>query len=341
MVAIAPPAASTWVADHPQASPGRGFDRGDGPRGGDVARDRVVPRGVPRGARERARRRLGRGRRRVDAGGARAAAAPAGERVAVLQDADEIAIGAGAGRAAVAVRPRTPGARRPCGPPRASGPIASSSRRWPGRWLRRRSTPSARGARACSRASARRRLRHGLARLASQVALARPGALDRGLARGGGRVVRRGRRGRRARPTGGSACCAWRSSPAATARASSSRDLFVLSADGTGEGAYAATGTVPRLGERLRRARREARRGSLQAPVARLTVHGPSALDVRLELAVERRQAELAQRLRLDLTDALARELEALADLLEREVARASRSRTASAAPAPRAARAA
>ena len=41
-----------------------------------------------------------------------------------------------------------------------------------------------------------------------------------------------------------------------------------------------------------------------------------------LELAVKRGQAELAQRLRLDLPDALARQLEALADLLERLVAR-------------------
>ena len=42
-----------------------------------------------------------------------------------------------------------------------------------------------------------------------------------------------------------------------------------------------------------------------------------SPLDVRLELAVEGGQAQLAERLRLDLADALAGELEALADFLE------------------------
>jgi hypothetical protein len=45
------------------------------------------------------------------------------------------------------------------------------------------------------------------------------------------------------------------------------------------------------------------------------------ALDVRLELAVVRGEPQLAERLGLDLADALARQLEALADLLEGQVA--------------------
>ena len=38
-----------------------------------------------------------------------------------------------------------------------------------------------------------------------------------------------------------------RSSAGGDAKGVATRDLFVLSADGTGEGAYAATGAVPRL----------------------------------------------------------------------------------------------
>src|SRR4249920_3493141 len=46
-----------------------------------------------------------------------------------------------------------------------------------------------------------------------------------------------------------------------------------------------------------------------------------SVLDERLEALRARRMPQLAQRLRLDLADALARDLEVLADLFERVVA--------------------
>jgi pilus assembly protein CpaF len=89
-------------------------------------------------------------------------------------------------------------------------------------------------------------LRHGLARLASQVALARPGASIEASREAVGEsfdvaveVVRSAdgrQRVLRVAELGGS-----------DAKGVVARDLFVLSADGTGEGAYAATGVVPRL----------------------------------------------------------------------------------------------
>jgi pilus assembly protein CpaF len=89
-------------------------------------------------------------------------------------------------------------------------------------------------------------LRHGLARLAAQVALARPGASVEAAREAAGEsfdvvveVVRTadGRlRVLRVAELAGS-----------EGKGIVTRDLFVLSADATGEGAYAATGTVPRL----------------------------------------------------------------------------------------------
>jgi pilus assembly protein CpaF len=89
-------------------------------------------------------------------------------------------------------------------------------------------------------------LRHGLARLAAQVALARPGASIEAAREAAGEsfdvvveVVRTtdGRlRVLRVAELAGS-----------EGKGIATRDLFVLSADGTGEGAYVATGTVPRL----------------------------------------------------------------------------------------------
>jgi len=89
-------------------------------------------------------------------------------------------------------------------------------------------------------------LRHGLARLAAQVALARPGASIEAAREAAGEsfdvvveVVRTadGRlRVLRVCELAGS-----------EGKGIAARDLFVLSADGTGEGAYVATGTVPRL----------------------------------------------------------------------------------------------
>ena len=81
--------------------------------------------------------------------------------------------------------------------------------------------------------------------------------------------------------------------------------------------------------------RGEARNGTFRG--------GPSAptrlaFDEALELLRARRVAELAQRLRLDLTDALARDLEVLTDLFEGVVATSRRCRSACGGPSPRAA---
>jgi pilus assembly protein CpaF len=89
-------------------------------------------------------------------------------------------------------------------------------------------------------------LRHGLARLASQVALARPGASIEASREAVGEsfdvaieVVRW--------PDGRQRVVRVAELAGSDARGVVSRDLWVLNADGTGEGAYAATGTVPRL----------------------------------------------------------------------------------------------
>ena len=89
-------------------------------------------------------------------------------------------------------------------------------------------------------------LRHGLARLASQVALARPGASIDATREAVGESfdvaveVVRGADGRtrvlRVAELAGS-----------DGKGVVSRDLFILSPDGTGEGAYAPTGVTPRL----------------------------------------------------------------------------------------------
>ncbi|HEY3817497.1 MAG TPA: FHA domain-containing protein [Polyangiaceae bacterium] len=177
--------------------------------------------------------------------GALASAAPAGERVAVLQDADEIAI---AQAQVVALSLSDHG-------PRGEESVRAASRLGADRLIVASLAGSVAAAvvdaigEGCEGVLAgvgAPSLRHGLARLASQVALARPGASIEASREAVGEsfdvaveVVRSAdgrQRVLRVAELAGS-----------DAKGVVSRDLFVLSADGTGEGAYAATGTVPRL----------------------------------------------------------------------------------------------
>jgi pilus assembly protein CpaF len=177
--------------------------------------------------------------------GALASAAPAGERVAVLQDADEIAI---AQAQVVALSLSDHG-------PRGEESVRAASRLGADRLVVASLAGSVAAAvidaigEGCEGVLAgvgAPSLRHGLARLASQVALARPGASIEASREAVGEsfdvaveVVRSGdgrQRVLRVAELAGS-----------DAKGVVARDLFVLSADGTGEGAYAATGAVPRL----------------------------------------------------------------------------------------------
>jgi len=177
--------------------------------------------------------------------GALASAAPAGERVAVLQDADEIAI---AQAQVVALSLSDHG-------PRGEESVRAAARLGADRLVVASLAGSVAAAiidaigEGCEGVLAgvgAPSLRHGLARLASQVALARPGASIEASREAVGEsfdvaveVVRSAdgrQRVLRVAELGGS-----------DAKGVVARDLFVLSADGTGEGAYAATGVVPRL----------------------------------------------------------------------------------------------
>ena len=177
--------------------------------------------------------------------GALASAAPPGERVAVLQDADEISIGQAqviplalldrGARGAEAVRAASRlGADRMVIASLA-GAVASST-----------VDAIAEGCEGVLAGVGAPSLRHGLARLASQIALAGTGAsLDVArdavgesfdvaveVARAGdGRIHLQ-----RVVELGGG-----------DAKGVAMRDIFVLGADGTGEAAYVATGTVPRI----------------------------------------------------------------------------------------------
>jgi pilus assembly protein CpaF len=177
--------------------------------------------------------------------GALASAAPAGERVAVLQDADEIAI----------AQPQVVALSLSDHGPRGEESVRAAARLGADRLV----TASLAGAVAAAIIDAigegcegvlaglgAPSLRHGLARLVSQVALARPGASIEASREAVGEsfdvaieVVRSSdgrQRVLRIAELAGS-----------DGKAVVARDLFVLSADGTGEGAYVATGTVPRL----------------------------------------------------------------------------------------------
>jgi pilus assembly protein CpaF len=177
--------------------------------------------------------------------GALASAVPVGERVAVLQDADDIAIG----QAQVIPLSLTDHGSRGEESVRAAARLG----------VDRLVVASLGGLVAAATIDAigegsegvlagvgAPSLRHALARLASQIALARPGGSIEAAREAVGEsfdlaleVVRaadgRNRVLRIAELSG------------SDAKGVVSRDLFVLSADGTGEGAYVPTGTVPRL----------------------------------------------------------------------------------------------
>jgi pilus assembly protein CpaF len=177
--------------------------------------------------------------------GALASAAPAGERVVVLQEADEIAV-AQAHVVALSL---------PDHGPRGEEVVRAAARLGADRLV----AASLGGAVAAAVLDAigegcegvlagvgAPSLRHALARLASQVALARPGASIEASREAVGESfdvaveVARSPDGRqrvlRVAELAGS-------DPLGVV----TRDLFVLSADGTGEGVCTATGTVPRL----------------------------------------------------------------------------------------------
>jgi pilus assembly protein CpaF len=181
--------------------------------------------------------------------GALASGAPQGERVAVLQDADEIGIA----QAQVVQLSLTDHEERGAAAVRAAARlgidrllVASLSGAVAGAVI----DVIAAGCEGVLAGVTAPSLRHGLARLTSQVALGAPGSpievgreavgesFDVALetSRGGdGRL----RVTRIAELAGGDA------------KGVATRDLFVLSAEGTGEGAYAATGTVPRVANDL------------------------------------------------------------------------------------------
>jgi pilus assembly protein CpaF len=174
-----------------------------------------------------------------------ASCAPAGERVAILQDADEIAI------AQAQVIPLSLADHGP----RGEEAVRAAARLGADRLL----VASLAGGIAAATIDAigegsegvlaglgAPSLRHGLARLASQVALSRPGASIESAREAASdafdvavevaRVADGRQRVLRVAELAGS-----------DGKGVVARDLFVLSAEGTGEGAYAPTGTVPRL----------------------------------------------------------------------------------------------
>jgi len=177
--------------------------------------------------------------------GALASAAPAGERVALVLDAEEIAVPAaqvvsltladrGArGEQAVRAAARL-GADRLVVASVAGGVAAATI------------DAIGEGCEGVLAGVGAPSLRHALARLVSQIALARPGASVEAAREAVGEgfdvaveVVRAADgkvRVLRVAELAGS-----------DARGVAAKDLFVLSADGTGESAYVATGTVPRL----------------------------------------------------------------------------------------------
>ncbi len=181
--------------------------------------------------------------------GALASAAPAGERIAVLQDSDEIGI---AQAQVVQMSLADHGAR-------GAEAVHAASRLGTDRLVVASLAGAVAGATIDAIASgcegvlagmSAPSLRHGLARLTAQVSLASAGApievgreavgesfdLALEVSRAGdGRM----RVTRIAELAGGDA------------KGVATRDLFVLSADGTGEAAFAATGTVPRLANDL------------------------------------------------------------------------------------------
>jgi pilus assembly protein CpaF len=177
--------------------------------------------------------------------GALASAAPAGERIAVLQDADEIGV---PHAQVVPLMLRDNGARgEECvraaarlGADRLvvaslSGAVAAAT-----------IDAIAEGTEGVIAGVGAPSLRHALARLVSQVTLARPGATVDAAREALGEAfdialeIARAADGRlrvlRVAELSG-----------ADSKGVVVRDLFVLSADGTGESAYVATGTVPRL----------------------------------------------------------------------------------------------
>jgi Flp pilus assembly CpaF family ATPase len=177
--------------------------------------------------------------------GALASAAPAGERVAVLQDADEIAIAqahvvalslsdhGGRGEESVRAAVRLGADRLVVAS--LGGAVASAILDAIGE-----------GCEGVLAGVGAPSLRHALARLSSQVALARPGASIEASREAVGESFDvavevtlspdgRQRVLRVAELAG--------SDPLGVV----TRDLFVLTAAGTGEGVYATTGTVPRL----------------------------------------------------------------------------------------------
>ena len=177
--------------------------------------------------------------------GALASAAPSGERVAVLQDAEEIGIA----QAQVVQMPLSDHGARGAEAVRAAARlgvdrlvVASLA----GSVAAATIDAIAEGAEGVLAGVAAPSLRHGLARLAAQVALAAAGApievgrdavgesfdLALEVSRAGdGRI----RVLRVSELAGGDA------------KGVATRDVFVLNADGTGESAYTATGTVPRV----------------------------------------------------------------------------------------------
>jgi pilus assembly protein CpaF len=178
--------------------------------------------------------------------GALASAAPAGERVTVLQDADEIAI---TQAQVVALSLSDHG-------PHGEEAVRAAARLGGDRLV----TASLGGGIAAAIIDAigegcegvlagvgAPSLRHALARLASQVALARPGASIEASREAVGESFDVAIEVART-PDGRHRVLRVAELAGSDARGVVARDLFVLGADGTGEGGtYAATGTVPRL----------------------------------------------------------------------------------------------
>jgi pilus assembly protein CpaF len=177
--------------------------------------------------------------------GALASAAPAGERVAVLQDAEEIAV---TQAHVVALSLSDHGAR-------GEEAVRAAARLGADRLV----AASLAGAVAAAILDAigegcegvlagigAPSLRHALARLSSQVALARPGASIEASREAVGESFDVAVEVARF-PDGRQRVLRVAELAGSDARGVVARDLFVLSTEGTGEGLYAATGTVPRL----------------------------------------------------------------------------------------------
>jgi pilus assembly protein CpaF len=177
--------------------------------------------------------------------GALASALPAGERVAVLQDADDNAIG----QAQVIPQSLSDHGERGEEAVRAAASLGADRLvvvSLAGSVAAATIDVIGEGSEGVLAGVGAPSLRHALARLTSQVALARLGASIEAAREAVGESfdlaieVVRAADGRhrvlRVAELAGS-----------DAKGVVARDLFVLSADGTGEGAYVATGTVPRL----------------------------------------------------------------------------------------------